>query len=136
MKNPLTAMRQHSAESRAASSAAEADLPVPGYDNLDVKHVLKKLPGCTQLELTAIESYERDHDGRVDILNKLRYLRGPEPVDGYDALPEAEITANFDRADDETLKRVREYELKFRRREVVLQALRAARHNIAARNAA
>jgi hypothetical protein len=136
MKNPLTAMREHSAENRAASSAAAGDLPLAGYDRLDVKRVLKKLPDCTQVELTAIDEYERGHADRVDILNKLRYLRGPEPVDGYDALPESEITANFDRADDATLKRVREYELKFRRREIVLQALRAARHNIVARNAA
>ena len=134
MKNPLTTMRQHSAENRAATTAANGDLPIAGYDRLDVKHVLKKLHGCSQVELTAIDEYERAHADRVDILNKLRYLRGPEPVDGYDALPEAEITANFDRADDATLKRVREYELKFRRRDVVLRALRSARHNIATRN--
>lgn len=135
MKNPLTAMRQHSADNRAAASAAEGELPISGYDRLDAKHVLKQLPTCSQVELTAIDEYERSHAERVDVLNKLRYLRGPEPVDGYDSLPEEEITANFQRADDETLKRVREYELKFRRRDAVLRAIVTARHNIAARNA-
>jgi hypothetical protein len=134
MKNPLTTMRQHSADNRAAASDAEGDLPLAGYDRLDVKHVLKRLPDCTQVELAAIDEYERAHDDRVDILNKLRYLRGPEPVEGYDALGEEEVTANFEKADDATLKRVREYELKFRRRDVVLRALRSARHNIATRN--
>ena len=136
MKNPLTAMRQRSAESRAASGDATGDLPLAAYDRLDAKHVLKRLPECSQVQLTAIEEYEREHDDRADVLNKLRYLRGPEPVDGYDALGEDEITANFARADDATLKRVREYELKFRRRDAILRALAAARHNIATTNGA
>jgi len=133
MKNPLTTMREHSADNRAAAAAADGngDLPIAGYDRLDLKHVLKKLKDCSQVELTAIDTYERAHADRVDIINKLRYLRGPEPVEGYDALGEDEITANLNRADDATLKRVREYELKFRRRDAILQALRAARHRAA-----
>jgi hypothetical protein len=58
-----------------------------------------------------------------------RYLRGPEPVKGYDALEPNEIVAGLRHADNETLRLVREYELKFRRRDAVLRALADVRHD-------
>jgi hypothetical protein len=61
------------------------------------------------------------------VLNKLRYLRGPEPVEGYDALDADQIASRLAHADNPTLKRVREDELKFRRRDIVLRALVKAR---------
>jgi hypothetical protein len=127
MKNPLNGRGRHAP---ADGSSVEGDeLPFPGYDRLDVAKIVARLPRSTQAELTAVETYERTHANRVDILNKLRYLCGPEPVDGYDALEPEEIVAGLRHADEPTLKRVREYERKFRRRDAVLRALSDARHD-------
>jgi len=128
MKNPLNSRGRHAAVADG-STAAGGDLPLPGYDRLDVDEIIARLPRISQVELTAVESYERAHSDRVDVLNKLRYLRGPEPVDGYDALEPGEIVAGLRHADNATLKRVREYERKFHRRDVVLRALNDVRHD-------
>jgi hypothetical protein len=54
------------------------------------------------------------------VLQKLRYLRGDEPVPGYDALPPDEIAAALGDADLASLDRVRFYERRLRNRESVL----------------
>ena len=61
----------------------------------------------SQLELEAVESYERSHKGRERVLNKLRYMRGYEPFPGYDALSVEEILAALEEADLATIKKVR-----------------------------
>ena len=127
MKNPLTSRGRHDAAADGPSAAVD-DLPLPGYDRLNVGQIIARLPRLSQVELTDVESYERTHADRIDVLNKLRYLRGPEPVVGYDALKPEEIVAGLRHADPPTLKRVREYERKFHRRDVVLRALTDARH--------
>ena len=127
MKNPLTNRGRHDAVADGSSAAVD-DLPLPGYDRLNVGQIIARLPRLSQVELTGVESYERTHADRIDVLNKLRYLRGPEPVVGYDALKPEEIVAGLRHADPPTLKRVREYERKFHRRDVVLRALTDARH--------
>ena len=127
MKNPLNSRGRHRAVADGSSAAGD-ELPLPGYDRLDVDEIVARLPRFSQAELTAVASYESAHGNRVDVLNKLRYLRGPEPVDGYDALEPGQIVAGLRHADNATLKRVREYERKFHRRDVVLRALNDARH--------
>jgi hypothetical protein len=113
MKNPLNSQGRHRAAADGSSAAVD-DLPLPGYDRLNVSQIIARLPRVSQVELTAVDHYERAHANRIDVLNKLRYLRGPEPVDGYDVLGPEEIVAGLRHADNPTLKRVREYELKFR----------------------
>jgi hypothetical protein len=127
MKNPLTNRGRHDAVADGSSAAVD-DLPLPGYDRLNVGQIVGRLHRLSQVELTAVDSYERTHADRVDVLNKLRYLRGPEPVVGYDALKPEEIVTGLRHADAPTLKLVREYERKFHRRDVVLRALTEARH--------
>ena len=46
----------------------------------------------SQVELAAIETYERSHRNRPEVLDKLRYMRGSEPLPGYDALSPEQIT--------------------------------------------
>ena len=128
MKNPLNRHRPGSNNGDASSAAADG-LPLPDYDQIDAADLIARLRYCSQVELTAIDDYERSHANRIDVLNKLRYLRGPEPVEGYDALDPDQIASGLAHADNPTLKRVREYELKFRRRDVVLSALVEARHH-------
>jgi hypothetical protein len=107
------------AEERA-TSAEEARLPFAGYDRLDEKELKQELRRHSQIELEAAENYERSHSQREAVLNKLRYLRGSEPLPGYAALAAEEIPAALEDADLRTIKKVRSYERKFRARPGVL----------------
>jgi hypothetical protein len=98
-------------------------LPIAGYDRLGQRQVVGKLSGCSQEGLAAIESHERANAQRAPVLDKLRYLRGSEPMPGYDTLDSAQIATALDDADLDTAKRVREYERKFQRRGSVLDAV-------------
>jgi hypothetical protein len=94
--------------------------PFAGYDRLDARRVKDALSDHSQIELEAVETYERSHEGRAAVLDKLRYLRGSEPFEGYDAQSVEEIVAALEGADMATLKRVRGYERKFANRPPVL----------------
>ena len=104
----------------AAASADEPDLPIPGYDRLGDKEVVGLLPRLSQTELAAIETYERAHQSRPVVLDKLRYMRGSEPLPGYDALTTEQIFTALAGANAETVKAVRDYERKFQHRKSVL----------------
>ena len=51
----------------------------------------------SQIELEAVESYERSHKTDEPVLDKLRYMRGSEPLPGYDALSVEEIVTALER---------------------------------------
>ena len=90
--------------------------------------MINGLSDHSQVELKAVETYERSHKGREAVLNKLRYLRGSEPLPGYDAMSVEEILAALKEADMTTIKKVRGYERKFgNRREVVDEVVRVHR---------
>jgi hypothetical protein len=105
----------------------KAKFPIPRYDRLNAKRVNEKLPQHSQIELAAIETYERSHKDRSTVLQRLRYLRGPEPIQGYDALDEDDVPAALQGADVKTLDGVRDYERKLRRRSLVLEEVAGAR---------
>jgi hypothetical protein len=60
--------------------------------------------------------------------SNLRYLRGSEPLPGYDALSTEEIVAALKDADLATIKRVRGYERKFANRRNVLEEVVRVHH--------
>ena len=60
------------------------------------------------------------------MFDKLRYLRGQEPLEGYDALDVKEILAGLEGADSETLQTTRVYERKFQKRPDVLDEVATA----------
>jgi hypothetical protein len=95
--------------------------PFPGYERLDRRGAVESLREHTQVELEAVEVYERSHKSRGPVLDKLRYMRGSEPFPGYDALGTEEIVAALTAADLTTLKKVRAYERKFANRPLVLE---------------
>ncbi len=95
--------------------------PVAGYDNLKTKEVIASLSSHSQVELTEIARYEKDHEGREDVFDKLRWMRQDEPLPGYDALDIDGVIAALDEADIVTIKRVRGYERKFGARRDVLE---------------
>jgi hypothetical protein len=105
----------------AATSTPDGDpLPISGYDRLNDKQVSDQLSQLSQVELAAIETYERAHGNRPVVLDKLRYMRGSEPLAGYDALTTEQISTALARADGKTVKAVRDYERKFKHRQSVL----------------
>jgi hypothetical protein len=104
----------------AATSSPEHRLPISGYDQLGEKQVSNRLPQLSQLELAAVENYERAHGSRPVVLDKLRYMRGSEPMPGYDALTTEQIADALADADAGTIRAVRDYERKFRHRQSVL----------------
>ena len=110
----------HDPHSPGATSH-EDQLPIPGYDRLDGKEVAAQLRELSQVELGAVETYERSHRARPEVLNKLRFMRTSEPLPGYDALTSEQITEALADADTETVKAVRNYERKFQRRRDVLE---------------
>jgi hypothetical protein len=102
------------------SSPDEHEFPISGYDRLKDKEIADQLSQLSQVELATVEAYERAHEGRPVVLDKLRYMRGSEPLPGYDALTTEQIAKALAGADAETVKAVRDYERKFGRRQSVL----------------
>lgn len=136
----LTALRGRFSDREPSATqgdpAAEAPLPFAGYDQLDDKRVVEGLSDRSQVELEAIQSYERSHQERVPVLDKLRYMRGREPLPGYDALSVEEILAALEEADLTTIKKIRDYERKFAgRRDVMEDVVRVHRRHRAAQPA-
>ena len=108
-------------EDAQGEPVAEAGLPFAGYDRLDDRQVVEALSDHSQLELDAVESYERSHQNRQRVLDKLRYMRQREPLPGYDALSVEEIVSALEEADLATISKVRGYERKFAHRPDVLE---------------
>lgn len=106
----------------AVSSPGAAELPFPGYDKLDHKALGARFPELSQVELAAVETYERSHKNRPEVLDKLRYMHTSEPLPGYDALSPEQIAEALAGADAETVKAVRDYERKFGGRPQVIEA--------------
>ena len=98
----------------------ETTVPIPGYDQLDAKEVSDRLAQLSQVELAAVEAYERAHENRPAVLNKLRYMRTSEPVPDYDTLTTDQIAEALAGSDAQTVKAVRDYERKFQHRRSVL----------------
>lgn len=102
------------------SSPDEHPVPISGYDQLDDKQVSDRLAQLSQAELATVETYERAHADRPAVLEKLRYMRGSEPLQGYDALTPEQIAEALADADSEKVRAVRDYERKFQHRGAVL----------------
>lgn len=114
--------RAGAAGSAEASSADEQRLPIARYDQLDAKQLIPQLGQLSQLDLAAVEAYERSHRERPVVLNRLRWLRAREPLLGYDMLHSDEIVSALADADSATVKGVRSYERHHRERREVLAA--------------
>ena len=104
----------------AANAPAAHSVPISGYDDLSEKQVSDQLSQLSQVDLEAVEIYERAQRSRPVVLDKLRYMRGSEPLPGYDALTTEQIAEALAGADAETVRAVRDYERKFRHRQSVL----------------
>jgi hypothetical protein len=112
-------------------AVGDVGTPIAGYDDLDEKALIAQFRDLSQVELAEIEAYERGHRSRRVVLNKLRYMRSPEPVAGYDTLEPAAIVRLLEEGDSASIRAIRDYEGKFRGRRQVLNAAAQALPNAA-----
>jgi len=112
----------------SSGSTKSADPPFAGYEDLNDRDAMDSLSGHSQAELEAAEDYERAHKNRPPVLNKMRYMRGRQPMAGYDDLSPEEIVAALQDADIATIKEIRAYERKFANRPDVLDEVTRVHH--------
>jgi hypothetical protein len=105
----------------APSGTQDGAVAIDGYDRLDLHRLVPQLRLRSQAELASIDAYERAHQDRKPVLDKLRYLRNDEPFDGYDGMSADEVVAALRGADLRTLDATRDYEMKLQRRPEVLE---------------
>jgi len=102
--------------------ASESDLAIAGYDKLTADEIVAKLSELSQIDLAKVDSYERRHENRTTVLDRVSSLRGDEPWAGYDELTAAEVQAAVNEADEDRVKAIRSYERAHKARAGVLNA--------------
>jgi ferritin-like metal-binding protein YciE len=102
--------------------ASEDDLAIARYDSLTADEITSRLSELSQVDLAKVDSYERRHQNRTTVLERVSSLRGDEPWAGYDELTVSEVQAVLSEGDDERAKEVRNYERAHKNRAGVLQA--------------
>jgi ferritin-like metal-binding protein YciE len=102
--------------------ASAGDLPIDNYDALTADEIVKRLPQLSQIDLGKVDAYERRHESRSTVLDRVKGLRGDEPWPGYDELNATEVVAELGDAPDERLQTVRAYERSHKDRATVLRA--------------
>ena len=102
--------------------ASQSDLAIASYDKLTAEEIVAKLSELSQIDLAKVDSYERRHENRTTVLDRIGSLRGDEPWPGYDELTVSELQSALDKADDDRVKAVRTYERAHKARAGVLSA--------------
>jgi hypothetical protein len=102
--------------------ASEEDLAIARYDQLTVEEIIVKLPELSQVDLGKVDSYERRHDNRSTVRDRIASLRADEPWAGYDEQTVADIRTAIGGVDDDRAKQVRAYERAHKNRAGVLEA--------------
>ncbi len=102
--------------------ASEGDLAIARYDSLTVEEINGRLAGLSQIELAKVDAYERKHQNRTTITERISSLQAKEPWAGYDELTVAEIVAVLGEGDEDRIKQVRAYERAHKNRAGVLEA--------------
>jgi ferritin-like metal-binding protein YciE len=101
--------------------ASEQDLPIPRYSQLTADEIVAKLRDLSQVDLVKVETFERLHDDRSTVTERIDALRGREPWPGYDALTVDEITTALGKADGNRTRAARDYERTHKNRAGVLE---------------
>jgi uncharacterized protein (UPF0335 family) len=101
--------------------ASEKDLPITDYDAQTAADITAKLKGLSQRELRMVDAYERKHENRATITDKIAKLTGDEPWSGYDEQSVETIAAALREADKDTAQSVRTYERERKARTGVLE---------------
>ena len=102
--------------------ATEQDLPIAGYDKQSAADIAARLKGLSQRELRMIDAYERKHENRATITDKIAKLTGEEPWSGYDEQSVDAITQGLHEAPTQTARVVKRYEASHKGRAGVMTA--------------
>lgn len=116
------------AATAALASAVGAGLMTwtsEGYDSLTAAEVVEKLPGFSQRDLREVDTYEKAHQARLTVLQRIESLREPEPVVGYDELTVPDVQEQLTAGDEARATSVRDYERSHKKRDGVLHAAQA-----------
>lgn len=100
----------------------EKDLPIADYDKQTAADIAGRLNGLSQRELRMIDAYERKHENRETITDKIAKLAGEEPWSGYDEQDVDEVAKALGQADADTAREVRTYERDHKDRAGVIEA--------------
>ena len=106
----------------AGAVATEEDLPIKDYDKQTAGDIASKLNGFSQRELRKIDAYERKHENRATITDKITKLTGDEPWSGYDELSAEAVVKAVGDANQDAAKKVRSYEQDHKNRSSVIAA--------------
>ena len=111
------------AEGTARGAVASAgDLPIARYDALTVDEIVGKLSDLGQADLAKVDAYERRHENRSTVTDRISSLQGDQPWAGYDEQNVADIRKALTAAGDERVREVRSYERSHKNRAGVLEA--------------
>ena len=114
-------LKRDTPEVAGPGSSDDHELPIPGYDQLEAKQISDQLARSARRSSwprsRPMSARTRTGPG---VLDKLRYMRGSEPLPGYDALTTEQIATELAGADARTVRAVRDYERKFQHRRSVL----------------
>ncbi len=98
-------------------------LPLPDYDQLNVKEVTARLDSLTIPQLVALRDYELAHGKRVTILRELDGRINRMPIPGYDQLSIDEIEPLLPGLEIAHLDYLAEYEAQHENRVTLLRAI-------------
>jgi ferritin-like metal-binding protein YciE len=115
-----------SGSSSRSTRTAAPEAPIAGYDDLNAADLVQRLGGLSQEQLAAVATYERAHDARSTVLERVEALTEDQPWAGYDEQDVEQVRAALRDADEDTARRVREYERRHKDRSGVLEATERA----------
>lgn len=104
------------------AAASEPDLAIARYDSLTAEEITDRLGKLSQIDLAKVDAYERRHENRTTVLDRVSTLRVDEPWAGYDELTVDEVQAVLAERDDEQVEQARTYERAHKNRAGVLNA--------------
>lgn len=104
------------------AAASEPDLAIARYDSLTAEEITGRLGQLSQIDLAKVDAYERRHQNRTTVLDRVSTLRVDEPWAGYDELTVDEVQAVLAERDDEQVEQARTYERAHKNRAGVLNA--------------
>lgn len=107
--------------------ATEEDLPIKDYDKQTAQDIAGKLKNFSQHDfsqhdLRKIDAYERKHENRATITDKIAKLTGEEPWSGYDELSAEAVAKAVGEGNEESARKVRSYERERKDRSSVIEA--------------
>ncbi len=105
--------------------ATQEDLPIARYDALNAQQITERLPELSQTDLAKVEAYERRHEDRSTVTDRIAALRAREPWPGYDDQTADEVASVLRSAgeDDERRRAARDYERAHKNRTTVLEVV-------------